>query len=138
MRIAALAFLALAAVSAFAQVPNLRVKKQAVRIYIRHADPWAVKTLLEGGELRHPELSTILNLMGMNGGGGAGGPGGNLGGNGNGAGGRGGGGAAGLGGGGGAAGLGGGGSNTGGGGLYPDGRFFINPGDNSLWFIPND
>ena len=47
-----------------AQVPVLRIRKQPVRIPVRHADPWAVKTMLEGGQLQFPELSTILALMG--------------------------------------------------------------------------
>ncbi len=108
MRIAAIALLGLAAVTAFGQVvPQLRIKRQPVQIKIRHADPWAVKTLLEGGELRHPELSTILALMG--GGQGQGQPGA------------------------GAPGQGGNANN----GLFPDGKFIVNPGDNTLWFIPN-
>ncbi|MBC8066138.1 MAG: hypothetical protein H7Y17_15000, partial [Chlorobia bacterium] len=87
----------------------------------RHADPWAVKVLLEGGDLRHPELSTILALMG---GGGQGGLGGGRGAGGQGQGGQG--------------GLGGPGGGNGTSPLFPDGKFIVNPGDNSLWFIPNN
>lgn len=88
--------LALAFGLATAQVPRIVLRKQPIRIQIRHADPWAVKVLLEGGELRSPELSTILALMG-------GQPP----------------------------------ASNGGNSLYPDGKFMVNPGDNSLWFIPN-
>lgn len=129
MKLAAIALVGLAAVTAFGQgVPQLRVKRQPVQIKIRHADPWAVKTLLEGGDLRHPELSTILALMGGGpGGGGAGAPGGA-----GGAGGQGQGGGRGA----GQPGQGGqGGSGTSP--LFPGGKFIVNPGDNSLWFIPD-
>lgn len=116
MRFATIALLGLLAVSAFGQgVPQLRIKRQPIQIKIRHADPWAVKTLLEGGELRHPELSTILALMG----GGAGGAGGQGGGRGAGQPGQG--------------GQGGSGTSP----LFPGGKFIVNPGDNSLWFIPD-
>lgn len=122
MRFAAIALMGLIAVSAVGQVvPQLRIKRQPVQIRIRHADPWAVKTLLEGGELRHPELSTILALMGGGpGGGGAGAPGGagQGGGRGQGA---------------GQPGQAGSGASP----LFPGGKFIVNPGDNSLWFIPD-
>jgi hypothetical protein len=38
--------------------------KHAVRIPIRHADPWFVKGLVEGQPLVMPELSTIFGLFG--------------------------------------------------------------------------
>jgi len=81
---------------AAAQIPRITLRKQPIRIQVRHADPWAVKTMLEGGQIQSPELSTILALMG----GQPPAPGGN-------------------------------------GGLFPDGKFMVNPTDNSLWFIPN-
>lgn len=128
MKLATVALISLAAVTGFSQgVPQLRVKRQPIQIKIRHADPWAVKTLLEGGELRHPELSTILALMGGGTGGGAGAPGGA-----GGAGGQGQGGGRGT----GQPGQGGQGGN-GTSPLFPGGKFIVNPGDNSLWFIPD-
>ena len=36
-----------------------------VRIPIRHADPWFVKAMLEGMEVKSPEISTIMLVMGM-------------------------------------------------------------------------
>ena len=36
-----------------------------VRIRIMHADPWAVKALLEGTAFNVPELSTILGFAGV-------------------------------------------------------------------------
>lgn len=129
MKLAAIALISLAAVTAFSQgVPQLRVKRQPIQIKIRHADPWAVKTLLEGGELRHPELSTILALMGGGPGGGGGAGGGAPGG------------AGGAGGQGQSGGRGAGQPGQGGNGtspLFPGGKFIVNPGDNSLWFIPD-
>jgi hypothetical protein len=85
------------ATSAFAQNIQIKVKRQPVQLRVRHADPWAIKTLLEGGQLRSPELSTILALMGGQP------PAGN----------------------------------NNGTPLFPDGKFVVNPGDNTLWFIPN-
>ena len=98
MRVAALLVLSLLTVSVFAQgVPQLRLRRQPVRIQVRHADPWAIKTLLEGGQLQSPELSTILALMG------SAPP-----------------------------------ANGNGTPLFPDGKFIVNPADNSLWFIPTN
>lgn len=36
-----------------------------VRFPIRHADPWAVKALLEGSSIPYPELSTMMAFGGM-------------------------------------------------------------------------
>ena len=36
-----------------------------VRIPVFHADPWAVKALLEGNSISQPELSTILGFAGV-------------------------------------------------------------------------
>ena len=97
MRFAALfAFLALTTVGMCQVVPRITIRPQPVRIQVRHADPWAIKTLLDGGQLQSPELSTILALMGQAP------P-----------------------------------TNNSGSALFPDGRFMVNPADNSLWFIPN-
>lgn len=93
----AIAVIAIAASGvAAAQNFTLRVPRQPIQIRVRHADPWAVKTLLEGGQLRSPEISTVMALMGVP-------------------------------------------QNNQGTGtpLFPDGKFIVNPGDNSLWFIPN-
>lgn len=35
------------------------------RIYIQHADPWAVKALLQGTQIVSPELSTVLGFAGV-------------------------------------------------------------------------
>ena len=52
------------AASAVAQIPRITIRRQPVRIQVRHADPWMIKSLLEGGQIQSPELSTILALMG--------------------------------------------------------------------------
>ena len=36
-----------------------------MRIYVKHADPWAVKALIEGTSISQPELSTILGFAGV-------------------------------------------------------------------------
>lgn len=69
----------------------------AFRFKIRHADPWFVKSLLEGNPTPFPEISTILGRMG----GMAGAMTGQA-------------------------------VNT----ALANGRWFVNPTDNSLWFIP--
>lgn len=97
MRLAAILLVGLIAVTAFGQNAPPRQRRQPVQIRVRHADPWAVKTLLEGGQLISPELSTILALMG------APPP-----------------------------------VTQGANGLFQDGKFIVNPADNSLWFIPNN
>ncbi len=35
-----------------------------IRLPIRHADPWAVKAMMEGSSITQPELSTILGVRG--------------------------------------------------------------------------
>lgn len=35
-----------------------------VKLQIRHADPWAVKALIEGTSLPSPEISTIIGVKG--------------------------------------------------------------------------
>lgn len=35
-----------------------------VRIPIRHADPWAIRAMLEGQQLRSPEISTLGGVAG--------------------------------------------------------------------------
>ena len=92
--VAFLSLFAIAMVSAQGEQPKLR--RQAVQLRVRHADPWAVKALMEGQQIMSPEISTILNLMGMP-------PQMSQGAN----------------------------------GLFNDGKFIVNPADNSLWFIPN-
>ena len=42
-----------------------QVKQKAIRIQVRHADPWFVKAMLEGQTLFSPELSTVLGFMGL-------------------------------------------------------------------------
>ena len=88
--------LAATAAMSLAQIPRITLRRQPVRIQVRNADPWAIKTMLEGGQIQSPELSTILALMG-------GQPP----------------------------------ASNGGSPLFPDGKFVVNPADNSLWFIPN-
>lgn len=58
-------FVALLGGSALAQGTAPKVRRQPVQLKVRHADPWAVKALLEGQSIMSPELSTILNLMGV-------------------------------------------------------------------------
>ena len=62
MRAAFLAALAFSAVSAFAQT-----SPRPIRIPVRHADPWAIKSMMEGRPLVSPELSTLLLSMGQTG-----------------------------------------------------------------------
>lgn len=108
MKTAVLALFAVLATAAFAQeAPNRggqstqpTIRRQPVQIRVRHADPWAIKALLEGQSITAPEISTILALMGMpqqaqqS-------------------------------------------AQNAGKALFDDGTFIVNPGDNSLWFIPN-
>ena len=64
MRIlAALALLASAGLALAQEAP--KPATHAYRIKIRHADPWAVKAMLEGQSIQSPELSTILGFMGL-------------------------------------------------------------------------
>ncbi len=35
-----------------------------VKFPIRHADPWAVKAMIEGLNIKSPELSTVMNMLG--------------------------------------------------------------------------
>lgn len=35
-----------------------------VKLPIRHADPWAVKAMIEGSSITQPELSTIMGVLG--------------------------------------------------------------------------
>lgn len=82
-----------------------------VQIRVRHADPWAVKAMLEGESLMSPEISTILLVLGVGGNrsaqqGGQGAPG-----------------------------LGA--PQGGSGGFITGGKLIVNPADNSLWFIPD-
>lgn len=55
------AALALLSVSAFALGPR------PIRIPVRHADPWAIKAMMEGQPIISPEISTIFLLMGQQG-----------------------------------------------------------------------
>ncbi len=48
-------------------VAALGAAQDPIRLKIRHADPWAVKALLEGFQLRSPELSTIALITGNGG-----------------------------------------------------------------------
>lgn len=95
--------LAVAATGAVAQgLPQ--ISSEATRpfqIRIRHADPWAVKAMLEGQSLQFPEISTILALSGAPAGSGQA--------------------------------LG----QATGNAFFTGGKLIVNPGDNSLWFIPD-
>jgi hypothetical protein len=46
--------------------PTVAENRHPVRIPIYHADPWAVKALLEGRAIMSPEISTIMSMGGMN------------------------------------------------------------------------
>ena len=76
---------------------QIKVRRQPVQIRVRHADPWAIKAMLEGQSLAAPELSTVLAIMGMPAQ-----------------------------------------AAQGGKPLFDDGHFIVNPGDNSLWFFPDN
>ena len=155
------AFFALALVAvapAQQDIPALIQNATApVRVPVRFADPWMIKAILEGREVRQPEISTIAATQGFGGGGGFGGGqmggqgggfgSGSMGGGGRGAGGGGQMGPGGMGQGSGQ-GIGGGGGNQGGAGqgggvggqgaslLPPGWVVMVNPTDNSLWLIP--
>ncbi len=43
-----------------AQIDN----RVPVKFQIRHADPWAVKAMIEGSAITQPELSTLLGVRG--------------------------------------------------------------------------
>ena len=60
MRLASLIALALTSVSAMGQT-----SPRPVRIAVRHADPWAIKAMMEGGSIVSPEISTLLNRLGQ-------------------------------------------------------------------------
>lgn len=69
--------------------------QSAIRIRIRHADPYMIMALLEGRRVKSPEVSKLVGLMGNQAT-----PQGQ--------------------------------ANP----LIKDGTFFVNPTDNSLWFVP--
>ncbi|RYG20809.1 hypothetical protein EON82_19830 [bacterium] len=52
---------ALATLSAFAAA------QRPVRIAVRHADPWAIKAMMEGQPIVSPEISTLMLLRGQTG-----------------------------------------------------------------------
>ena len=55
--------LALIATSAtFATVGKQTDNRAPVKLKMRHADPWAVKALLEGRSISEPELSTLWGV----------------------------------------------------------------------------
>ena len=54
---------AFAGVAAAGQIPT--ASRTPYQIKIRHADPWAVKAMLEGQSIVSPELSTVLAFVGM-------------------------------------------------------------------------
>lgn len=60
MRAAFLFALGLVSVSAFAQI-----SPRPIRIVVRHADPWAIKAMMEGQPIVSPEISTLLKRMGQ-------------------------------------------------------------------------
>ncbi len=55
----------LAAVAAGVPALAAQNTRTPFKIQIRHADPWAVKALLEGNSLRSPELSTLPGFAGI-------------------------------------------------------------------------
>ena len=55
----ALGLLLLIPASLFADTPR------PFRIAVRHADPWAVKAMLEGIAIRNPEMSTLPGFQGL-------------------------------------------------------------------------
>ena len=61
---AALSLLCALATSLFAQARPIG-DKGVYRIYIKHADPWFIKAMLEGTAVNQPELSTILGFAGI-------------------------------------------------------------------------
>jgi hypothetical protein len=66
MRLLAALALSATAVGMAGAMQGLQITtSEPVRIKIRHADPWAVKAMLDGQPLVSPELSTVFNLLGM-------------------------------------------------------------------------
>lgn len=60
----AILFASLALVSGWSMAQESAHYRRAVRIPIRHADPYTIKAMLEGRQVMFPEMSTILLLGG--------------------------------------------------------------------------
>lgn len=52
---------------ALAAFATIAAAQRPIRISVRHADPWAIKAMMEGRPLVSPELSTLLLSMGQTG-----------------------------------------------------------------------
>ena len=76
--------------------PAFAHAQKAFRIPVRHADPYAIKAMMEGRPIQAPEISTILALSGQSGMGAA----------------------------------------VAGTNLLMGGTLFVDPTDNSLWWVP--
>jgi hypothetical protein len=61
----ALAIVAIAAVAGIAAAQQPLPRLQAFRFVVRHADPFAIKAMLEGQQIMTPEISTLLLLGGV-------------------------------------------------------------------------
>lgn len=61
-----LGFVLVSATTVFASGGKVRQvdNRTPVKLPIRHADPWAVKALIEGTSISQPELSTIIGMLG--------------------------------------------------------------------------
>jgi hypothetical protein len=61
----AMAFVLAATVGLAAAQEPPKPSSLPYRIKIRHADPWAVKAMMEGTSIVSPEMSTVLGFMGL-------------------------------------------------------------------------
>src|SRR5688572_28338913 len=50
--------------SAQGMLDDLSEATRPIRIRVRHADPWAVKAMLEGMQITSPEISTVMAIIG--------------------------------------------------------------------------
>src|SRR5687768_12187039 len=50
--------------SAQGMLDDLSEATRPIRIRVRHADPWAIKAMLEGIQIMSPEISTVMAIMG--------------------------------------------------------------------------
>jgi hypothetical protein len=61
--LAALVFITATGMAVAQQAPT--ASKEPYQIRVRHADPWAIKAMLEGQSIVSPEMSTLFAFFGM-------------------------------------------------------------------------
>ncbi|MBL1151734.1 MAG: hypothetical protein D8M22_03220 [Armatimonadetes bacterium] len=63
VRTSILALICLLSAWSGAQTPPT-APPQPIRLQVRHADPWVIKLMLEGGSVVSPEMSTLFGFLG--------------------------------------------------------------------------